>query len=173
MEVWGTCQERVTGLQEAHTVVITLFLLFVSPNALFFGDFLQGPEAKLWLFLMEYIPFPWQSGTVTTRCLSWTPKLSTKCCKSNTSPKRGLLGVFSSQNCGWTKAHCLGSRGGVVEKGWRLSCHDSFDVFSRFNLHYSVWNSSPLQAYSFLTVSGQPTTPKRQNRSLEKVAALN
>lgn len=58
MEVWGTCQERVTGLQEAHTVVITLFLLFVSPNALFFGDFLQGPEAKLWLFLMEYIPFP-------------------------------------------------------------------------------------------------------------------
>lgn len=86
------------------------------------------------------------------------------------TPEEVYLACFHHRIAGeLSKSHYLGSLGGI---GRRLSCHDSLGVFSRLNLHYSVRNSS-LQPCSVLIEGGQQTVPNHQNRSLEKVAALN
>jgi len=70
MEVWGTCQEHAIGLQEAHTVVITLFLLFVALMLFSLVTFYKDLKPNLWLFLMELYSLPLTISTVITRCLS-------------------------------------------------------------------------------------------------------
>ena len=92
----------------------------------------------------------------------YEPESSTKCYKPNTK-YLNKLAYFHHRIAGEISPHYLRSRGEI----WlRLSFHVSLGVFLRFNLHYAVWNSSPLQFCKVLFESGQQTISSDQNRSL-------
>lgn len=78
-------------------VVVTLSLLVVGPAVLFLSDFLEGPKANLWLFLLELHSIPLEiRPRYNTRWISWIPEPSTQCYKSNANSKVYLACFYDS-----------------------------------------------------------------------------
>lgn len=79
-----------------------------------------------------------------------------------------MLGV-SNRLVGGLSYHCLGSLGGVGGVFLVTILSASFLGLTSS----TVWHSSPLQSCPVLTEGEQQPIPNYQNRSIEKVAALN